>query len=117
MKRLLISLLLVPALAWANEPLNMTATVQTAFGSISASYVEKLSEKSFLEIDVVNTSDCVVEVRLDDATGAPQTVVPAGTTETLSFGRLEGFIKTTVSLRYLSGETCTSGAVFIKGIY
>ena len=101
----------------AAGPLNMTATSETAFGSVASSYAEKLSSKAYLAVDVVNNTNCDVQVRMDSLTGTPDTVVPAGTSETIKFGELGGYVTTTVSLQYMSGETCSSGSVYIKGIY
>lgn len=92
----------------------MTTTVETAFGSIAATYAAKLTDRAYTHINVVNDTDCDVQIRLDDVTGAPDSVIPAGTSETIEFG---GFVGTSVSLQYMSGETCSSGSVYIKGIY
>jgi len=116
--RYLLILLLIPSIAFAQvQRLNMTATVETAFGSIAAAYAEILSARSYEEIDVVNTTDCDVQIRFDDDTNTPDSVIPAGTSETISFGRNGGYIGSAVSLQYMSGETCASGSVYIKGIY
>jgi hypothetical protein len=96
---------------------NMTATVEVAFGDIVAAYDEILSSRAYEEVDIVNTTNCDVQVRFDTATNTPDTVVPAGTSETLNFGRNNGYITSTVSLQYMTGETCSSGSVYIKGLY
>lgn len=97
--------------------LRMTDTVETAFGSVAATYAEKLPARAYEVIDVVNDTDCDVQVRFDDATDTPATVVLAGTFETINFGANGGYMGSAVSLQYMSGETCTVGSVYIKGIY
>ena len=119
MRLLLIILLSLPVTVLAQgKSLKMTPTVETAFGSVAASYAEKLSFRSYRELDIVNKCDCDIQIRLDDISGTPDSVIPAGSSETISFGRNDGgYVRTSVSLQYMSGETCSSGSVYMKGIY
>ena len=118
MKRFLfLTALLWASTAQALPEYGMTATSVTAAASVSASYVEKLSSKKFLAIDVVNNSDCIVQIRLDDASGAPDSYIPASSAEIIEFGKYGGQVETAISLKKASGETCSSGNVYIKGIH
>lgn len=118
MKYLIAFLFPVMAYAQTNPVvLRMTDTVETAFGSVAATYAQKLSARSYEVIDVINDTDCDVQVRFDNATDTPATVVLAGTFETINFGANGGYMGSAVSLQKMSGETCTIGSVYIKGIY
>jgi len=106
------------AMAQSNE-LRMTPTdiiLGSALETAGATYTAALSAASYLTLDILNDTDCDVEVRLDDVTGAPTSVVLAGTFETLNPGAARGFFKTAVSARKVTGDTCASGSLYIKGI-
>lgn len=118
MKKLVLCLAcLIPSVALAlPSEAGFATTVETAFGSVAAAYAEKLADGTYVVVDIINDTDCDVQVRFDDVTGTPVTVVPAGTFETLEFGAYGRYVKSSVSLQYMSGETCTSGSVYIKGV-
>jgi hypothetical protein len=104
----------------ADQPKEITDTDETAFGSItgpSQADDEVLSQRSYEMIDIINTTDCDIEIEFDGRTGDPSTVVPAGTSETIDFGSAGGYLGTSANLNYMLGETCSSGSVYVKGIY
>jgi len=101
----------------AAPELTPSQTVETAFGSVAASYEEKLAERVYRSVDFDNGTDCDVQIRMDDVSGTPHTVVRAGTAETINFWELGGWLTTSLSLQYMTGESCTSGSVYMKGIY
>ena len=113
MKKIFLLLALLVATPACAQQKAMTTTVETAFGSIAAAYAEKLAEQKFVQIDIVNDTDCDIQVQLDSLSA--HTVVPAGTSETIDFG--ESHILTAVSLQYMSGETCSAGSVYLKGVH
>lgn len=112
---LLLFLLFLPSVALA-QPRDSTATSETAFGSIASSYAEKLADATYFQFEVVNEADCDVEVRLDDTDNAAEIPVPAGTSFEEDFGGPSFYASTSISLQYMSGETCSSGQVYIRGI-
>lgn len=106
-----------PVFAQQQSPIVLTATSETAFGSIAAAYAEKLAIKTYVYVDVVNDTNCDVQIQFDDLTGTPDTVVPKGTAINLDFGALNSYVTSSVKLQYMSGETCSSGSVYIQGGY
>lgn len=121
MKRLLLALLLIPALAFAQTDHDMTDTDVITCAAIESSgttYIEALADGSWIWVDVVNNCDCTIQVRQDDETNTPATLIGGGTTEIIKAGEYGAYISGSISVRKLSGETCASGpSVWTKAGY
>lgn len=110
--------ILVPVVAWGqSQPRFLTALSTTAAASVAASYAAKLTSKSWLMVTVANQTDCDVQIEFTDATNAPEVVVLAGVTYDVRFGENGGQLTSQVKLQKVSGETCTTGSVFLQGMY
>ena len=104
--------LAVPAYAARSK---VVVTVETAFGSIPASFTEALAIANWEQIDVLNDSDCDITLQFPDIASDPENLVPAGTSDTIDVPR-GGYIASAVNYKYVSGETCAAGSVQIRGI-
>lgn len=89
----------------------------TALESAGTTYTAALADASYLWVDVWNDTDCKIQVRLDDKTGTPATIIGVGQSEILKPGEHGGHYSTSVSIRKYTGETCSTGNVFSKGGY
>lgn len=117
---LVILLFAAPISVAAQAPwtdLTPSATDETAFGSVvgpNASADEVLADGSWVMVDVVNDTDCDVQLNWADKSDV-KTIVPAGTSITINAGSVGGYIGSSAELAYMSGETCASGSVYVQG--
>jgi len=88
------------------------ADIQTA----AATWTVGLAIASYLSVDVFNATDCDLELRLTDATNAPTIYIPEGSSASIDFGKFGLRTDSSVDVRKIQADTCSSGIVYIQGM-
>lgn len=88
------------------------ANIQTA----GAAWTAALAVRSYLSVDIVNMTDCDLELRFDDATNAPAVFVTEGSSASVDFGKYGYRVDSSVEVRKIQTDTCSSGTVYVQGM-